>query len=88
MVAFNIGNASKGEGFEDGHVMNSAVRGYIWLKMTEVMFLYTSKGSERKTYLKPRGVSKTLDHGYGFLTTETQAWWHASVVRIDPATMR
>ena len=75
MVAFNVGKALKG-GFEDGHeAMNSVAR----VKRTEVTFqYYTSRGRgrrERKTHLKPRGVSKALDHGCCFLTAEeTQAW--------------
>ncbi len=62
MVAFNIGKALKGGGFEDGHeAMNAAARELNWLKRTEVTFQnYTSKGRcERKTHLKPRSVKGT-----------------------------
>src|SRR5258707_94798 len=91
MVAFNIGKALKGGGFEDGYeVMDGAAREYIWLKRTEVTFqYYSSEESERKTYtyLKPR-VSKALDHGRCFLTAEETQAWCAPMLRIDPAIVR
>ena len=76
MAAFQrCGKALRGE--EDskmGHeVMDGAAREQIWNRTGVTLQYYTSKESERKTYLKPR-VSKALDHGCCLLTAEeTQA---------------
>jgi hypothetical protein len=89
MVAFNIGKTLKGE-FEDGReAMDGTAackrvnlaeedRGYI-----SVLFIW---GKWKENVLEAKSVRGTTRPW--LIAEETQAWWHAPMLRIDPATVR